>query len=201
MLSAVVIVIILVAIYFVLQKIIPAEQVTQAQAAALIMSDLQNSYPNAVINITNVTPSRFRGSWHILASVIANATTPCPSYYAYSFDYPQYGFVYRVQNTYTSNCVIYGMQENNSYILSSYPVAIARSYNLTLPLVTNFVNAYGYRNVAANASFYSNYTVFGGRYNNVWLVGYGAPAANYSVYVLLTQIGGRPITDYTVRKS
>ncbi len=103
--------------------------VTEAQALSLVEGDVQNANPGVLINVTNVTPSQFPGSWHILMSVILNATSPCPSYYIYSFDYPKYGFVYNIENTYTSNCIVYGLMQNKSYIIASYPVAVVRAYS------------------------------------------------------------------------
>lgn len=198
-LAALVIAAVLVILFFAVQKFIPAT-VTQQQAVTLVLNDLKNVTPTARVNITNVTPSQYQGSWRIIASVVFNGTTPCPSYYIYSFDYPKYGFVYRLDNNYTNHCIVYGLQQNRSYILASYPVAIARSYNLsqqgTIPSVANFVNLYGYRNVVVTASYYPSLNLSNTLYNRVWIVNYSAPTASYSVYTLITQVGGSFVLSY-----
>ena len=146
------------------------------------------------MNITNVTPSQFQGSWHIVASIVTSATSPCPSYFIYSYDYPQYGFVNRTENVYTDDCVINGFTNSTNYIISSYPVAITRSYMLDVPLVKQYVGIYGFNNTVVHASYYNSTSLYGTMYNNVWLVNYSAPTASYNVYVLLTQVNGNLVT-------
>lgn len=184
---------------YLLLKGIEVGQITQQQAAALVLNDLNTNNYGAIINITNVTPSTYSGSWHIIASIVTNATSPCPNYETLSFDYPAFHF----QNTsgiiYTSGCVIHGLEQNKSYIIGSYPVAIVRSYNLQLPIITNFVSLFGYSNIRVHATFYptlnySNQTKF----NDVWLVNYSAPGTGYYEYVILSQVGGNPLLNYTV---
>jgi hypothetical protein len=93
----VVIVIIIALLYYLIVHFGITTQVSEAEAISLVTSDIKNSHPGAVINITNVSPSQYPGSWHIIMSVIYNATSPCPSFYTYSFDYPKFGFVYGVR--------------------------------------------------------------------------------------------------------
>lgn len=185
---ALVIIVALYGIYYVFQNNF-TQSVTEQQAVSLVTSDLQNSHPTAIINVTNVTPSRYAGSWHIVTSIIFNSTTPCPSYYIWSFDYPKYGFVNTTENDYTSGCVVYGLR-NQSYIIASYPVAIARSYSLNLSNVRGFVSKYGFNNVVVKAIYYNstsfNYTSYG----HVWIVNYSAPEVNTSAYVVLNRTGG-----------
>ena len=184
--------------YFGLQHLNLGQQVSQQQAVTLVTNYLKNTNPNTLVNVTNVTPSVYPGSWHILTAVAFNATSPCPSYVAYSFDYPQYGFVYRVQNNYTSNCVIYGLQQNQSYILAAAPLAIARSYNLSVPSIMNFVSHYGYKNVVVHATYFDSILLSSTTYNGVWIVNYTAPAANYSEFAAITQVGGNLVANYTL---
>jgi len=197
-LAGVAVVILLVIGYFGVQSLHLGQQVTKQQAVSLVTNYLKNQNQNTVVNVTNVTPSTYPGSWHILTSVDFNATSPCPSYVSYSFDYPQYGFVYRVQNNYTSNCIIYGLEQNKSYILASAPLAIARSYNLSIPSVRNFVNTYGYGKVNVQAVFYNATILNSVTYNDTWIVTYSAPSSTSSVVVALTQAGGNLITNYTI---
>ncbi len=188
--AAVVLVIIIFIGYFAASHVSFGSQVTEAQAEALVMHDLQNSNPGAVINVTNSTPSQYQGSWHIVTSVVLNATSPCPSYSIYSFDYPKYGFVYRVDNTYTDNCVVYGIAPGRGYVIGSYPVAITESYARNVSAVTGFVSRYGFGNVSVHATYYNSTVFYGTRYSDVWLVGYTAPKTNESVDVLLSQLNG-----------
>lgn len=192
---AIVLIAALVALYYLLQGTL-LQHVTQQQAEALILSDLQRISPGALINITNSTPSTYAGSWHIVTSVITNATSPCPSYLVYSFDYPQFGFVYRVENTYTKDCVIYGLSTNKTFIVSSFPVAITRAFNLNIPMVNDFINSQGARNVVVTTQFLYNITALGTNYTNVWLVNYSSKNVAYSVYVMLKQVNGTLITAY-----
>lgn len=159
-------------------------QVTKQQAVSQVYYYLQSANPGAQINITNVTPSQFTGSWHILASVVLNATSPCPSYYIYSFDYPKFGFVQDVQSTYTDNCSIYS-GSGNTLIIASGPAAITQSYDLHIPAVMDFVQKYGYSNVKVYADYYGSIGYTGVNYTDVWLVNYTSPRANSSVRVLV----------------
>ncbi len=197
---AVAVIIILFIVYYALQNTV-FQHVTQQQAASLVTADLQRTYPNALINVTNNTPSNYSGSWHIVASVVLNATSVCPSYFVYTFDYPQFGFVYRVDNTYTSNCVIYGLSSAKPFILSSFPVAITRAYTLGIPSVLSFVGSAGFGNTSAHANFFTLTSVQGSNYSNIWIVNYSSARENYTVYVLLSQLNGTLIKAFSVPNS
>lgn len=192
---AVILIIILAAVFLFKQQIFPSS-ITEQQAESLIMSDLQNANPGANLTVINATPSQFSGSWHFVVSTVLNATSPCPSYYIYSFDYPKYGFVYRVVNDYTSGCNIFVVGNNSTYALTSYPVAITRSYALNISQIRAFVNTYGYNNVSTSAQFLNKTTIAGTTYNDIWLVRYSATKAAYSVYAALSELGGNVITVY-----
>ncbi len=198
--GAVVVIVILFGVYYALQNSV-FQHVTQQQAAALVTSDLQRLYPGALINVTNNTPSNYSGSWHIVTSVILNSTSACPSYFVYTFDYPQFGFVYRVDNTYTNNCVIYGFNKNAPFIISSFPVAITRVYTLGIPNMVGFIDSSGFSNVNAAAHFFGSTNVLGKNYTNVWLVSYTSPSKNYSVYALLSQLNGTLLASYNASSS
>jgi hypothetical protein len=195
MLFAVIVIVVLFAVYYALQSSV-FQRVTQEQAASLVTTDLQRLYPSALINITNNTPSNYSGSWHIVASVILNATSPCPSYFVYTFDYPQFGFVYRVDNTYTNNCVVYGFNSKGPFIVSSFPVALTRAYALNIPALSNFINAVGFSHVQAYAHFYNRTSVLGKNYTNVWLVSYSSTFSNNSAYALISQLNGTFLASY-----
>lgn len=183
---AVVVIALLVAVKFAVQN--SPQPVSQAEAVANVTHFLtQSTPPGTLINITSVTPSQYQGSWHIVTGIIINATSPCPSYYVDSFDYPQYGFVSRLENNYTANCIINGI--NKSYVIGYYPVAIARSYSLNISQVRDFVNRYGYSNVQVQANRAASERINGINYSSVWVVYYTAPSANYSVYVYLQPNG------------
>ena len=192
---AAVVIVILLGVYYALQSTI-LSHVSEQQAASLVTADLQNAYPSAMINITNERPSNYTGSWYIAASVVVNATSPCPSYYSYTFDYPKFGFVYRVQNTYTQDCRIYGLQQNSSFLLSSFPAAVTRSYTLGIPGVMSFVQQYGFHNVSVISHFYQSIDTHGMNYTKAWLVEYSAPRANHTVSVLLSQLNGTLLAAY-----
>ncbi len=193
--SAVVVVVLLLVIYYALQSTI-LSHVTEQQAASLVTADLQGEYPGAIVNITNETASNYTGSWDITTSVVLNATSPCPSYYAYTFDYPKFGFVYLVQNNYTQGCRIYGLQKNSTFILSSFPAAITRSYTLGIPSVLSFVDQFGFHNVSVSSHFYQSTSIAGMNYTNAWLVRYSYPGANHTVSVLLSEVNGTLLSAY-----
>ena len=165
----------------------PHSKVNAAEAIANVTSYIRTSYSSAVVNVTSVNASQTPGSWQIVASIIVNSTKPCPSYFIASFDYPQYGFVSRTVNNYTSNCHIAGLQQNLPYNISSAPEAIAMSFNSTvnIPKIKEFVSMYGYKNVNVSAR-YTNFTMVNGvAFSNVWVVNY--TAAGHWVSVLLNR--------------
>ncbi len=190
------IVIIIFAGYFTLSHVSFGQQISSTQASSLVLHDLQNANPGSAVNITNVTPSQYAGSWHILASVVANATSPCPSYYIYSFDYPKYGFVYRVENTYTEGCVVYGDTLANGRSIGSYPVAITDSYSLNLTSVNGFVSRHGFGNVVVHASYYPLLNLSGRAYTKVWLVNYTAQNPASYLDVVISQTNGTALSTY-----
>lgn len=194
--AAVFIVALIFAGYYVIGHVSFSRQVTKQQAVSLVLHDLQNSYPNALVNITNATPSEYSGSWHILASIIFNATSPCPSYYIYSFDYPKYGFVSRMENTYTSGCEVFGSSGSGNAI-GSYPAAITASYeSRNYTILGPFIEAYGFGNVTAHATYYQFIDIPGQRCatsncNDVWVVNYTTPKSpQHGVEIFLSQVNG-----------
>lgn len=189
---AVVIVVVLLAAYYAYGFLssTPGQQVTEQHAEALITSDLQAAYPGATVNITNATPSSYSGSWHITASVTENATSPCPSYFINTYDYPQFTFVSTPQNTYTSNCKIYVFSPNSAFKLGSAPVAIAwASKHVTS--VIYYISQFGYGNVSASAQYQSNATIGG-----VWQLAYSSRTTNYSVHAMLADTNGTLLNTY-----
>jgi hypothetical protein len=198
LLALVAIVLVFFAIYYASSHYLPSSGVTEQQAVTQVQSFLQNNNPDSIINLTNVTPSEYPGSWHIEASVIRYPTSPCPSYYVYSFDYPKYGFVNRTESLYTANCTIYGLIPGTSYIIGSYPVAIARSYALNTSSVLMFVQTVGYDNTVVHATYYNQTYLQGANYSKVWIVNYSSPDTNKNVYSVISQTNGTFITTYNI---
>lgn len=197
-LAVVLLAVLVFAAYYISKSVHFGKQISEQQAESLVLNDLRNQNPDSVINITNTTPSQFAGSWHIIASVVLNATTPCPSYNIYSFDYPEYGFVYKVDNTYTENCVIYGNITN--YGINSWPVAITDSYIQNVSSVRNFIDSHGFQDVQAHATYYPSIYLYGANYSGVWLVNYTSSNSHVNVY--LSQANGSAIQqNVTVSKS
>ncbi len=197
-LAIVIIVVVLVGLFYASQKVFPGGTVTQAQAISEISAYMASHNQNAIVNITNVTPSQYAGSWHILVSVINAPTSPCPSYYVYSFDYPKYGFVNRTESLYTSNCTVYGLVNNQSYIIGSYPVAIARSYSLNTSSVLAFVKEHGFNSTIVHATYFNSTFIDGKNYSKVWIVNYSAAGTLESVYSVISQVNGNFITTYNL---
>ena len=189
---AVIVVAAILAIYYAysLLSSTAGQQITEQHAESLIRSDLQVAYPNAVVDITNATPSNYMGSWHIVASVTQNATSPCPSYFINTYDYPQFSFVSTPQNTYTSNCKIYVFSPNGAFKLGSAPVAVAWA-SKHVPSVIYYISRFGYGNVSTTASYQANATTGG-----TWSLAYSAVDANYSVHALLADTNGTLLNAY-----
>lgn len=193
---AVVLVVIIVGAYYAFQNVFSQGVVTEQRAVALVTNYLQSHNPDAIINITNVTPSQFPGSWHIIASFINNPTTPCPTYLIYSFDYPKYGFVNRTDTIYTTNCTVYGLISGTNYTIGSYPVAIVRSYSVKDPAITSYVSIAGYNNVIVHAVYYYEFPFGGTNYTKIWLVNYSATTSNQSLYAGISQVSGSLLFTY-----
>lgn len=198
LLAIVAIVLVFFALYYATQHYLTGGSVTKQQAVTLVESYLQNNNPNAIINITNVTPSQYAGSWHVVASVIKNPESPCPGYYVYSYDYPQYELVNRTESVYTAGCVIYGLIPNQGYIIGSYPVAIARATSLNTSNVKLFIESVGYNNTVVHALYYNDTNVGGQNVSRVWIVNYSSAASNKNVYSVISQINGTFIATYNI---
>ena len=171
------------------------EYLTRSEAVSQVVDYLQNSNQGAVVNITNATESTSPGSWDVVATVITNATKQCPSYLAYYFDYPRYGFVNGTQTIYTSGCKVYGYNKSRTYIIGSYPVAITMVHLLNLSVVNKFSGEYG-ANVVVSAYYNKTSNVGGQEYNNTWTIRYSAPEASNSLYIVISQLNGTYIASY-----
>jgi len=168
--------------------------VTSGQAVQFVKSDLIEMNPSANITVINVSQSRLQaGSWDIVLSIVYNATRPCPTLLIQGFDYPATGLVPSLDNLYTTKCVIYGMSDAPSYVISSPVIATARSYNESPTSVSTYVSTYGYNNTVVHSKFYTmlNSSVTGSSKNftNVWLVNYTASGVGYSEYLIMDSSG------------
>lgn len=186
---AVVAIVVLVGLYYSSQRIF-TQQMTEQRAEGLIVSDLRK-VPGAVVNITNASPSSiYAGSWHVLASVILNATSPCPSYFIYSYDYPALGLVNRTENIYTENCNIYVFSPSGAFSLGSAPVAIAWA-SKHVPSAIAYISRFGISNVNAFAHYRINATSGG-----TWLLNYTSRLANYTVHASIADTNGTLLNSY-----
>ncbi|MCL4365031.1 MAG: hypothetical protein M1569_01755 [Candidatus Marsarchaeota archaeon] len=192
MVKALVIAVVVIALAAIVTSLFSRAQrpMSSAEAISNITNYIGTSYPGAAVNITSVNASQYPGSWHIEASVIVNGTRPCPSYFVLVFDYPKYNFVSNVENNYTADCVVNGVQSGKPYAISSYPIAIAWTYGLHIPQVESFITKYGYQNVSVTASHYITITLGQRNYSNVWLVDYATAHSNNTVEVAINQSNG-----------
>lgn len=189
----IILVIICSAVFILLERTFQS-QLTAAQAEQYVINDLKTTNSNANITIISVSNSTLKkGSYNIVLSVVYNATRPCPTLFIEEYDYPATGLVPSQDILYTDKCVIYGLSNASSYVISSPEIAIAKSYKQNLGQIVNYVTTYGYNNTNVNAVFYatlySNYTRLPENYSNVWLVHYKAVNANYSIDVVLDSSG------------
>jgi hypothetical protein len=186
---------------------------TQAQAENTVLTDIKASSPTATVTVVSVSPSTLENdSWNIVLSVAYNITRPCPTLSIESFDYPATGLAGSpsTDNLYSTSklnnitgmreCVIIGLSYAPTYVISSPYIAISRAYITNATELTNYVQDYGYNNVNAYASFYSNLsasmTPLNLNYNNVWVVNFTAPRAPFNQYVILGQ-NGQILANYT----
>lgn len=191
-LYAAVLIIVLAAVYYGLGMVSrPASSPTSAQASANITNYLYSVYDGSSVTINNVTPSvQYPGSWHVVASVVENASTPCPAYQVYTFDYPRFGLVNRTETEYTTglpSCLAYYQSGKQ---VGSAPIAVTlASKNAT---VADYIAKFGFRNVLTAAQP-GNVTVSGGLLR-VWNITYSSGQANYSIYAVISQVNGSVIS-------
>lgn len=192
---AIVFALIIIGVFLYAQHLPVQQSITQQQAQSVVTSDIQQTYPASIVNITQSNASaQYPGSWYIVASITTNATSPCPNYFIYTYTYPATGLVPDTQNTYTrgyaNTCTV------NSTIVGAEPIAVARSYIAHDPLVDAYISKYGYFAVQASAQYYSKLTVFGSNYTRVWLVTYSALESPNSTHVVLSQSNGTDLLSY-----
>jgi len=177
---ALVLVVALFALYYAVGIITGNSAPTQEVASENISGYLNMIYPGANITITNIVPSVYAGSWHVVAAVVANATTPCPSYQVYTYDYPKFALVNGTENKYTAlNCTIYNYEPGDA--VGSAPVAVTLASNLSN--IREYVDSFGFANVRTSVAY--NETA--------WQIAYSSPFANYTAHVLLSQRNGNVI--------
>lgn len=182
-----ILIILIIVIIYLLSNNTQTQQTTQSQAISSIYNSLLSKDPSVQINITNVSQSQYPNNWDILANVTYNATSPCPSYFSYLFNYPKNGTNYIIKNIYTKNCKIYA-NPNSPYINDSQ-IAITRAYNLNIPSITSFINNYGFSSVKVNATYYKNLIYNKIYYPNVWLINYFAVNSSPTA-ILISQKNG-----------
>lgn len=186
---------------FLLLRHTTSSQLTSAQAVHFVLNDVKASYPDANVTVISVSNSTLKkGSYDIVLSIVYNATRPCPTLFIESFNYPATGLSSSIDNTYTENCTVYGL--NKTSVISSPEIAIVRSYDQGIGQITNYVSTFGYNNIVVTANFYSylndNVTHLGQSFYNVWLVNYTAKNAGYSVYAVLDyNSSGAVVGNYT----
>jgi hypothetical protein len=186
---AAVLVVALVAITYGLQAFAGSGRaLSETQASENITHYLNMIYPGANVTITDIKPSVYAGSWHVLASVVENASTPCPAYQTYTFDYPAFGLVNGTDNKYTAaNCTVYNYEPGDQ--VGSAPVAVTLASNLSN--IKQYINSFGFANVETSAVAYNETT---------WQVMYSSPLSSNAVYVLLAQNSGNVIAVFNVSR-
>ena len=182
-------------VFVIFQSTVTPAKLTAAQAVKFVLRDLNQSNPNALYSVINVSNSTSRpgSSYYIVLSVVQNATKPCPSLSMESFDYPAFGLVPQQDNVFIANCNVTGLSAAPSNISSSPELAIVRSYSSNNTMIKNYVSTFGYGNTNVYAKFYpylnENITHLGQSFYNVWLVHYIASNAKYSIYAVLDSSG------------
>ena len=201
--AVIIIAIAIVAFYLVRAHSTPS--VTEQQAESFVISDLEQSNPNASINIVSASPSLLKsGSWDIVVSIIYNGTRACPTVMVRSFDYPALTLS-SVVDSYTSGtvpCFVHGLSNVTSYFISLPEVAIAAATNSSAA-AESYTSLFGYNETIVHAHYYTNITAsstpLGKNLSDAWLVNYTALDANYSEYVALSG-AGRVLGSFSMQK-
>ncbi len=198
---AVILIAVLLAAYFIVVSLVPSGGVTEQQALNQVRIYELSKYPYANITSTNATALSTPGNWKIVIGIVLNFTSPCPSYFSDTFDYPQYFPVDRNQTIYTRpNCTIVGVSSSSvPYSLYNPSVAVTRAYTFNIPEVNAFIRTYGFDNVSVSSHFYNGAVNLNGlNFSNIYLVKYSAPSASNKVYVVLSQMDGSLLGTYNV---
>lgn len=180
---------------FILLQKVTSSSVTKAQAVQFVISDIKAHNQTANVSIINVSNSSAqKHSWNIIVAVVYNKERPCPIFQVESFDYPATGSQNQTDIPYTSytggTCVIYGLSDAPSYVISSPEIAIANSYISNYSTIRNYVNWFGYSNINVTAQFLvTNATSTNSSLTNVWQIDYKASDANYSEDVIMSTSG------------
>ncbi len=179
-------------------KLFKQAPISKLEAQAIVIKDLNKSYPTANISIINVSPSSSQNSsWNFVVKMVYNKTKPCPTLLIIEYNYPAAGLVPSLYNLYTDKCIINGTSNstNNkyySYIISTPEIATVRAYDLSTAL-KNYVYTFGYNETNASAEYYkilqNSSTPLNKTMNNVWLIKFDANDATYSEYAVLNQNG------------
>ncbi len=179
-------------------KLFKHAPINKPEAQAIVIKDLNKSYPTANISIINVSPSSSQNnSWNFVVKMVYNKTKPCPTLLIIEYNYPAAGLVPSLYNLYTDKCIINGTSNstNNkyySYIVSTPEIATVRAYDLSTAL-KNYVYTFGYNETNASAEYYkvlqNSSTPLNKTMNNVWLIKFDANDAAYSEYAVLNQNG------------
>ncbi len=186
---------------------------TSAQAASLIKSDILQHYPSAQVTILNVSNSSMHsGSWDILARIVYNQTTACPSVISEEFDYPATGLIN--QSTTYSNyangvCIVnlntgMALEQN---IISLPAFAMASPLNHSFAPLVSFIQINGFRNVYASADHVDpgvadNITSSQGSnmtFNStsaLWLVNYTSHSTGRTLHLIM-DTSGSILFNYT----
>lgn len=165
---------------------------TQDKAVDFVKQQMQTEYPGASIEVINVEPQN--ESWKITSKVVYGANTPCPNLTIVTYEYPQFGFVPRVENNITNNCELLSCKGIENCTIGTSEEAIIASHKLNyVSEIDNFINSFGYNNIRVDASNYSSYfeNKTNTTYQSVWVVNWTSPKANYSIRLILNQTGGK----------
>jgi len=170
---AVLFIAILLVAYFIIVSFTPAGSVTEAQALNQVRIYELSKYPNANITSSNSTAMTTPGNWKIIIGIVLNATSPCPSYFVDTFEYPSYFPIDRNQTLYTRpNCTIVGVSSSSTpYSLYNPSVAITRAYTFNTAEVNGFIDRFGFGNVSVSSQFYRGaIQLMGMNYSDVYVV-------------------------------
>ncbi len=173
----------------------PRPALNATQAKNIVLADLYQGNPSGNFTILNVSPSA-NDSWRITVGAIYNGSTPCPTYLTESFDYPSVNLAPLVNNIYASDCTLHEISQNGSPFIYVPALAIASATSQARSgadsVLKNYLSAYGYNSTHTLAKFFTanpnppSLSVYG---KDLWIVNYTARAANYSLYVAISESG------------
>jgi hypothetical protein len=194
-LVAIILIVIAVSVGVLLKHVSQPSNITASYAKNFVLTDLHQSTPSGEFTVLNVSGGP--NSWTVLVAASYNTTTPCPTYFTESFNYPSTNLAPTIDNIYISNCTVRQIPSSSGGDITLPVIAIGEATEQARsggdPLLLNYLQTYPFGSTSVKADLYSTYNSIleGTRVtgSNIWIVNYTSTDANFSVYAILNSTG------------